>query len=460
MDRKQGFYLATKKYIDLGVSFSFGESQELVKSGKYEFLLGKAAFYSRSTEPYKYLLVRIEDEQQFMSDVVNIFHSKVVPRTVRESFLKAIVQTRDDAKFALPFATDEQEHQYLELVYDFINHHYERQYDAIVPLFQIRCESGVKLPLANAVLCAGEEIPCLADVVPDEAFHEQETTREPLTDCSFLTFRVAGDIYSRLEQVEVHVERALQVLRFIYPWKPRDYPDYHAAQGVSVWRQSHKTTLFLDYETGEKNFHGFSELPIEITGNNRISNRFILDANDNYRLDDINFHFQTSATNPVSERICRSLGFYDTAAQSSVAQFAFSNFVISIDILLPSEKVKKCVFTGYLNSLIEHGKLYTGNKPRDNTLVTPETTSRQERERLTTADFREFYTTRGQILHGSKENKYKTSISKSQVMKARQIAHNAIRAYAYLARAFGWETDRQAKEWFKSPHSPPKEANT
>ena len=88
----------------------------------------------------------------------------------------------------------------------------------------------------------------------------------------------------------------------------------------------------------------------------------------------------------------------------------------------------------------------------------PATTPWQERVDLTLKDFIEFYKLRGQIVHGN-DAKY-CPVSPAQLEKARQIALSAIRAYGYLARTFGWETDRQAKEWFKSPHSPPKEANT
>ena len=139
------------------------------------------------------------------------------------------------------------------------------------------------------------------------------------------------------------------------------------------------------------------------------------------------------------QRICRALSFYDTAARTPVIHVAFSNFIISVDILLPPNNVAATVLTCHLQSLIEHAKYYTGEMKLDTGLADPESTTWPERVRLTTTDFKDFYTTRGQILHGSEEERYKTRVSKQQVKKARQIAHNAIRAYAHLGARLSME---------------------
>ena len=224
-----------------------------------------------------------------------------------------------------------------------------------------------------------------------------------------------------------------------------------------MWKHSNRTILF-DRSSEASNFSPwYSEIPNGILGTRRISAELLNDAQEFYGLDDINYHFQNFDCNSVSKRICRALSFYDAASKTPDIQFAFSNFIISIDILLPPQNVPATVLTGHLKSLIGHAKYYVGKMNLNEELDDPKSTSWPERVDLTTVDFKDFYTTRGQILHGNKEERYKTKISKLQVKKARQIAHNAIRAYAYLARGFQWENDKEAKNWFKSPCKPPKE---
>lgn len=91
-------------------------------------------------------------------------------------------------------------------------------------------------------------------------------------------------------------------------------------------------------------------------------------------------------------------------------------------------------------------------------LADPDTTPWPERVELTLADFTGFYRMRGQIVHGSDVEG--SELSSARLKKAREIAHSSLLAYSYLARVFEWKTDRQAKDWFKSPEVPPKEVES
>ena len=456
-NRKQEFESAIKEYLSRAVMYPRSYSWELAQTGNYVFVFGMSSFSNQDDPETYYFLVPQDAERMLMDEVDSLFDSQLSAATVRGSLQRAINEIHENTKFIFPFETDYQEEQYHDRIYELLKSHYDSRYDAIVPMFQLECADGVEFPLANAVLYSGGERPSLADLVNDNANGVFDSDKSRIANCSFLKFPVTGDSHSRLEQVENEVEQALRGLRFIFPWFENNNKTYNPAHGVSMWKHSNRTILF-DRSSEASNFSPwYSEIPNGILGTRRISAELLNDAQEFYGLDDINYHFQNFDCNSVSKRICRALSFYDAASKTPDIQFAFSNFIISIDILLPPQNVPATVLTGHLKSLIGHAKYYVGKMNLNEELDDPKSTSWPERVDLTTVDFKDFYTTRGQILHGNKEERYKTKISKLQVKKARQIAHNAIRAYAYLARGFQWENDKEAKNWFKSPCKPPKE---
>ena len=456
MDRKQELNLALEEYLSRAEMYSFGESRDLIKSGDYAYVFGKSSFSKQDDPGGYYFLASAEVERTLIDTVDNLFDSQVRPATVHSSLQTAINLIHENTKFIFPFETKEQEQQYLDKIYESLNFHYERQYHAIVPMYQLECANGIEFPLANAVLYSGGKQSLLASLVNDEAKSLFESDKNRIENCSYLKFRVTGDSHSRLEQIEYEVEQALQVLRFTYPWFEKYGKAYNPAHGVSMWKHSDRVIVYDRTSATNDSVPWYAEIPNGIFGARRISSELLSDAQEFYGLDDINYHFQNSECNSVSQRICRALSFYDMAAQTSVIDVAFSNFIISVDILLPPKTVAATVLTGHLKSLIAHVKYYLGEMNLNEELADPESTKWPERVNLTTADFKDFYTTRGQILHGNEEERYKTKISKLRVKKARQIAHNAIRAYANLARAFNWQSDKKAKNWFKAPCEPPK----
>ena len=457
LDRKQEFALALKEYLYNAELYPSHEAFPKTKTGELILVFGMLYFSEQDDSDNYHFLALAEAEQKLMDKVDNLFNSQVSPATVRSSLQRAITLLQDNTTFIFPFETKEQEQQYLDKIYELLNFHYERQYDAIVPMYQLECADGVEFPLADSVLYSGGRQSQLAIIANDDDNPSHDDDRRQIELCSYLKFRVTGDAGSRLEQTEDEVERSLQVMRFITPWFENDKKAYNPAHGVSMWKQSDRVIVFSSISKAIGHGLVSAEIPNGIFGARRINAELLRYAKEVRGLDDINYHFQNSDCNSVSKRICRALSFYDTAAQTSIIHVAFSNFIISVDILLPPKNVAATVLTGHLQSLIEHAKYYTGEMQLDTELADPESTTWPERVRLTTTDFRDFYTTRGQILHGNEEERYKTRVSKLQVKKARQIAHNAIRAYAYLAQGFQWKNDKEAKNWFKAPCKPPKE---
>lgn len=431
------------------------DSWKLAETAEYVMPFGVTPFYTQD-DPESYCFLAPEEaERKLMDKVDSLFDSLVRPATVRKSLQRVISSTVQDSEFVFPFETDEEEQQYLDKIYELLNPYFDSRCNALVPLYQLKCAYGVEFPLAKAILYAGGSGSQLATTSNDDDNHFKDSDSQQIENCSFLKFPVTGDPACRLEQVEREVERALQVLRFTTPWFENDKKTYNPAHGVSMWKRSDRVIAYERTPETRVWSPWYAEIPNGIFGARNITAETVTYFQKVRGLDDLNYHIKNSDSNPVSQRISRALGFYDTAAQTSIGQVAFSNFVVSIDILLPAKNAKFTVLTGYLRSLVEHGRFYTGEMNLDAELADPELTKWPERVRLTTADFRDFYTTRGQILHGNEEERYKTKISNVQLKKARQIAHNAIRAYAYLARAFNWQSDKEAKDWFKDPCKPP-----
>ena len=460
LERKQELEFALKQYLGQAEMHPFSSYRQLAKTGDYALVFGWSSFKKQCDPESYYFLVPEEAEQKLIEKVDNLFDSQIRAATIRNSLRGAMTVFGQEDEFIFPFENDKQEEQYHDRFYELLKSHYESRYDAFVPMYQVECAAGVEFPLASAVLHSGGVHSQLASIANNAEKNMNDAYREQIEHCSYLKFPVTGDPASRLEQVERETERALQVLRFIYPWLERDAKAYNPAHGVSMWKHSWRVLVYgcPHSEYLQRVIDG--EIPNAIFGTHKLTSKFLKYAQEIGGLCDINFHIQNARSNYVSKRIVRALTFYDTASQSSDYQVAFSNFIISVDILLPAKNVSRSVLTGFLKSLIEHGKFYTGEMRLSDDLGDPETTPWPERVRLTTEDFEDFYRTRGQILHGNEEERYKVKISKLKVKKARQIAHNAIRAYAYLARSLNWQIDKVALKWFKSPHSPPKEANS
>jgi len=449
LKRKQELKSAIKEYLRQTEMHPISDAWELAQTGDYVFVFGMSSFSMQDDSESYYFLVPEAAERKFIYGVDSLFDSQVGPATVRSSLQTAINVINDDTVFVFPFETDEQEQQYHDKIYELLNFHYERRYDAIVPIYQLECSTGVEFPLANAVLYSGSERSQLAIIANNDDNWFRDDDRQRIKHCSYLKFRVTGDGASRLEQVEYEAERALQVLRFIYPWFGKDGKSYNPAHGVSMWKHSDRVIVYDRTSVTGNSTPWYAEIPNGVLGTRRISAEFLSDAKEFFGLDDINYHFQNRDRNLVSRRFCRAFEFYDIASKASDTDVALTNFIISVDILLPSGNAKE--LTKYLISLIENGDLYEGKMELNEQLTDPDKTRWPDRVRLTLSDYKAFYIIRDKVVHGNTMNGI---VSDVQVKKSRQIAKNAIRAYARLSRAFNWQSDKEAKNWFKNPRKP------
>ena len=427
------------------------DAWELAHTGDYALVFGLTPFYTQEDSDAYCFMASAEAERKLIDKVDSLYNSQVTAATVRKSLQSVITSMGKDAKFIFPFETDEQERQYHDKIYEVLDPYYDSRCDALVPLYQLECSNDIEFPLANAVLYSGGSQSQLATIANDDDYLFRDTDSQKIANSSFLRFPVTGDSAIRLEQVEYEAERALQVLRFIYPWFEIDGKSYNPAHGVSMWKHSNRVIVYQ--RTPETRIWSpwYSEIPNGVHGTQRISADLLNDAKKYYFLDGINYHFQNRDRNLVSRRFCRAFEFYDIASKASDADVALANFTICVDILLPKGKAKE--LTSYLVSLIENGGLYEGKMTLNEQLSDPDKTGWPELVRLTVSDYKAFYIIRNKVVHG---NTMSGTHSDMHLKKSRQIAKNAIRAYAKLSRAFNWQTDKETKNWFENPCKPPK----
>ncbi len=433
--QKQELGAAIKQYLSQAEMHPIQEALELTKFGDFAFVFGM------EDKDLIYFLVPADAELKLMGKIDKIFNSQVGPRTVRSQLNRTVEEIGE-----FPFSTNEKEEKFNDKLFKLLNFHFERQYDAIVPLYQIEC--SVKFPLANAVLHPSGSQSELSQIANDATNSFRDDDKAQIENCSFLKFRVTGDNDSRLKQVDEETQQALQVLRYIYPWSERDGKAYNVSHGVSMWKQSWRTILFQSASSKDSSVPWSSGIPPGIL--HPLSEEIFSYANEWLSLDEVNFHFGNRGRNTVSQRFCRAFQYFDIASQSAEADIALANYIICIDILLPSGNAEE--LTENLMPLIEKGGRYEGKMILNEDLSDPNSTEWAERVRLTVSKYKDFYNIRNKVVHG---NTMRDAVSHSDVKQARQIAKSAIRAYAHLARAFNWQTDKEAKDWFKNPCKPP-----
>ena len=449
LNRKHELETAIKEYLGQAEMHPMSDAWEKAHTGDYVLVFGLSSFSNQDySEAYCFVTPK-EAERKLMDKVDSLYESRIRAATVRNSRQRAITLLGQNTEFIFPFETDDLEQQYLDKIYDLLNSHFDSRYEAIVPMYQLECADDVEFPLANAVLYSGGTRSRLAAIANCACNHFRDTDREQIELCTYLKFPVTGDNHSRLEQVKYEAEHALQVLRFIYPWFEQDGKSNHPAQGVSTWKHSWQVIVYD--RTPETRIGSLwnAAKPNGIHGTLRICAELLNDAKKYYYLDCINYHFQNHDLNLVSRRFCRAFKYYDVASQTSDADVALANFVVCVDILLPSGKAYE--LTNFLISLIEKGNVYVPKITLDEQLSDADKTELRERVSLTVSDYKAFYIIRDKVVHGNTMN---DNVSDMQVKKARQIANNAIRAYAKLSRAFNWQSDKQAKDWFNEASKP------
>ncbi len=441
MDKKERFDKALREYLCRFELHPLDEWNTFIETGEYYLFSLTLVIYPKEDSEAHGLFVPIAKELAFLREIDEIFESKIQRRLVSSTISQSI---REFEEFPIP---DEALEKFSNKIFKTLIWHFESQAEALVPLYNIKCTYNIEMPLANAVLHSGGSRSLLADKV-----NHPDIMRDfsKMSDNSFLRIPVTGDSESRREQAEWETEEALKVLRFVTFWQSTVEGNkrvrVNRASSVSQWETGGRAILFHQPDKPQSRPGWYSD------GQNslQISNHDVDNARQILGLDDINYHYQ-NIKNPFSSRVRKALALYDSGTRSTTNWEALYHYVVSIDVAIPTsgkgDNLKKD-----LETLVQHGNHYVGEMKKDESLSEPETTTWSIE--LTVKPFKRFYKLRGMILHGNEMGE--GEISDDDVKDARELAHNAVRLIAKLARELEWKTYNEAKEWFMAHRNKPK----
>ncbi len=448
MDKKERFDKALKEYLYRFELHPLDEWNTLIGTEEYYlFSLTLVSYPKEDSEPHG-LFVPIAKELAFLREIDDVFESKVTKQSVSDAISQSI---REFEKFPIP---DEAIEKFSDKIFETLIWHFESQAEALVPLYNIKCTYDIEMPLANSVLHSGDSQSLFAEKANHSFYKDMfKDMFAEIAEESFLRIPVTGDSESRQEQAEQETEEALKVLRFVTLWqsaaKGNKKVRTNPASKVSQWKPSVRTILFHQPDKPQSRLGWYSD------GRNslQISNHDVDNAWQFLGLDDINYHYQ-NIENPISSRVQRAITLYDNGTRVTTNWEALYHYVVSINVAIPTSLSNRDKLRKDLETLIKYGRGYVGTKNEDENQSEPEIITWNEMVKRTAEPFAKFYTLRSKILHGNEMSE--DEISDDDVKDARELAHNAVRLIAKLARELEWKTYNEAKEWFRTHRNKPK----
>lgn len=441
MDKKEEFSKALFIFLNSAELHLFLKTDKLTDNAQYHNICFMKVYYKEnSKEPYQ-LLVPLKSWHDFLIELGRIFDNKI-NRKLTGRLISEIVCKLEEFPF-----TESNLKRCAEEIFTQLWKHYELIAEALVPLYNIEFLVDKEIQLANAALCPGTCDSIFSQKVNHPDFSLLEARSD---DNCFLRIEVSGDDESRLSQVEAEVKNSLIVLRFVTMFRTnRENAKHFKYNPASVVAMRPRGELLILYHKPDE----ISERPGYFKS---YPDRFYIDDNsvkiayESYGLEDLNYHFGNS-DNPVSRRIIRALELYDSGINTLGNWQSLYRYVVAINVVIPKSGSGGKEIVPKLTTLIQYRGQYIGSMKRGDS-TSPEELSWEELVRNTTEPFKKFYTLRGKILHG---NLPIEDVSEDDLEYARTLAHNAIRAMAFLARQFNWQDDKEVETWFKSPDYPP-----
>jgi len=452
MDKKKCFYAALKEYFCQSELHPLDEGRKLEETGEYHLFYPLPSYTEKDSKTTYYRVVPTTVEAAFFQQIDKIFDSRIGQQLVSST----INQTIDEfGRFPFKDKKLVIDEKFSDKIFETLIWYFESEAEALVPLYNIMCLDNMEMTLANAVLHSGGAQSLLTEKANHSVFKNQfPKMAEEIADKCFLCIPVAGGSENRLEQAERETEKALKVLRFVTPWqsviKGNKEVMINRASKVSQWKTDWRTVLF-DQPDKPKNMPGFNSSIQQFL---KTDSQVVDNAREYFGLDDINYHYQNIG-HPISDRVQRALALYDSGTRAITNWEALYQYVVSINVVIPTSASEKDKLKQDLETLIRYGGYYyyyVGKMRKDESLSEPEKTTWKEMVKLTAKPFAEFYKLRGMILHGNEMDE--DLISNANVEEARTLAHNAVRLFAKLAREFNWKDYKDAKRWFKSPSYP------
>jgi len=417
---------------------------EKTNNGEYMYLTfaWQAYYFDDDIEPQS-ILVPEKAWAEFVANVRELSNGKL-----RFTRLSQVISSTVHEKLEFPDVLSEQALQEcVGQIHVILERHLSKETAVIVPLYNLRAAGAdshrTRMPLANTVLYfRGSSI--LRGEVPGGS--EREKDIRGLYDCSVLSILVSGDIESQRALAIQEANEALKVLRFVKRWSINAVmePSYfNPASFVSTWRPKAQLLVFFEPEAEDRTL----QTGLYAHDSATISSDDVDYAGQFCGLDDINYHY-VNGEHPISEQIVRALTYYDNGILSSSRWEALHNYVVSINVAVLSGQRNRQKLRKDVETLIRHGGGYSRSGYLDEQLSRPQVKDWEELVSNNAKPFEKFYRIRSIVTHGGEFNAGR--ISETDVLRAREIAHNAVRLIAKLARENKWQDHAEAKAWFES----------
>ena len=441
---KRGFAAVIKELLNHAEWYPHDTAFELTRHGEFMYLTfaWQAYYFDDDIEPQS-ILVPEKAWANFVACVRDLSNGKL-----RFTRLSQVIPSvvHENLTYPDPISEDALD-ECVENVHEILERHLQKESAVIVPLYNLRAVGAdshrICIPLANSTLyLQGSSI--LHGEVPGGNERKKDVDR--VRDSAVLRILVSGDIESQRALALQEANEALRVLRFVKRWSIKavnEPPYFNPASFVSTWRPKAQLLVYFNPE---------AEVRVLKTGLYAHDSATINSDDLDYALrfcglDDINYHYGNEG-HPISDQIVRALTLYDKGVLANTRWEALYNFVVCVNVAVLSGTRNKQHMRKDVETLIRQGKGYNRSHYLDSQLQKSEIKTWEELVTEKARPFEKFYRIRSIVTHGGKFNV--NSISETMVLQAREIAHNAVRLAAKLAKENGWKDNGEAKAWFES----------
>ena len=389
------------------------------------------------------LLITESSWLNLLKKVDDIFGSTVRERIVSVAVPSKIRELYDAGGF--PFDEDE-----LRVtsgkVFSELHAYSQQETEFLSPINHLKFDrsQSYTVSLANAVLYTASPDSLLVKAA------KRATNENSDVDWSrhgFLHLLVSGDGDTRRLRALSEAENALKVLRFVGEWRSKVSNNRiewnNNVLPATILRDASK----LFYGIADGNIAGKVRAHVPSSSPVTLTETFFTNARQYYGLEDINHHYKNIG-NRISEQVIRALTLYDSGIRASTDWEAMYQYVSSINVAVLTGTGNSSKLSKDVRTLIHFGNgfLSTKREGSDQSRTVKFNWNDLVKEKVN--PFADFYQLRSQIVHGSEMNYGR--ITHEVLKDARELAHNAVRIVAYLARQNGWSDYDTVKNWFEA----------
>ncbi len=417
---------------------------DLTKNGEYMYLTfaWQAYYFDDDIEPQS-ILVLEKAWAKFVANVRELSNGKL-----RFTRLSQVISSIVHEKLEYPDPLSEQALQVcIEQIHEVLELHLHKPTVVVVPLYNLRAEGAdayqACMPLANTVLYFQG-----SSVLKGEVQGGSESINDvnKLHNSCVLQVLVSGDRESQRALALQETSEALKVLRFVKRWtvaEVKQPPYFNPASFVSMWCPKAQLLVFYDPEADARVLRTGCYAHDTAT----ISSDDVEYAVQFCGLDDINYHY-ANAGHPISDQITRALTFYDNGVLAKSPWEALHNYVVSVNVAVLSGEKNRQRLREDVETLIRHGGGYARSDYLASQLPSNNITKWEELVRDRAKPLEKFYRILSIVSHGGQYDY--GNVSGVTVLQAREIAHNAVRLVAKLAREQQWSSHDEALNWFEA----------